>query len=141
MLLFSQIIAATTWKMLAHCTPSVGGQLWQIERSGAFVSCFAPSKLFFGGFRSRDLRLPFQWNGRRASVKQLIFFISSLYFTPNLVIICWYLFRRKCISGMADRAFNVYNEFYTHTTHICFFLNHEAWQAEVDNTIKLYVYM
>jgi len=45
--------------------------------------------------------------------------------------------RRKCISGMADRAFNVYNEFYTHTTHICFFLNHEAWQAEVDNTIKL----
>lgn len=45
--------------------------------------------------------------------------------------------RRKCIGGMADRAFSVYNEFYTHTTHICFFLNHEAWQAEVDNTIKL----
>ncbi|XP_071570208.1 uncharacterized protein [Temnothorax nylanderi] len=45
--------------------------------------------------------------------------------------------RRKCIGGMADRAFSVYNEFYTHATHICFFLNHEAWQAEVDNTIKL----
>ncbi|XP_011161083.1 uncharacterized protein LOC105196709 isoform X2 [Solenopsis invicta] len=45
--------------------------------------------------------------------------------------------RRKCIGGMADREFNVYNEFYTHATHICFFLNHEAWQAEVDNTIKL----
>ncbi|XP_020299625.1 uncharacterized protein LOC109863648 isoform X2 [Pseudomyrmex gracilis] len=45
--------------------------------------------------------------------------------------------RRKCISSMADREFNVYNEFYTHTTHICFFLHHEAWQAEVDNTIKL----
>ncbi|CAL1674791.1 unnamed protein product [Lasius platythorax] len=45
--------------------------------------------------------------------------------------------RRKCINGMADRAFSVYNEFYTHATHICFFLNHEAWQAEVDNTIKL----
>lgn len=45
--------------------------------------------------------------------------------------------RRKCIGGMGDRAFSVYNEFYTHATHICFFLNHEAWQAEVDNTIKL----
>lgn len=38
---------------------------------------------------------------------------------------------------MTDRVFSVYNEFYTHATHICFFLNHEAWQAEVDNTIKL----
>ncbi|EZA48124.1 hypothetical protein X777_14306 [Ooceraea biroi] len=45
--------------------------------------------------------------------------------------------RRQCINGMADRAFSVYREFYTHATHICFFLNHEAWQAEVDNTIKL----
>ncbi|XP_012537628.1 uncharacterized protein LOC105837408 [Monomorium pharaonis] len=45
--------------------------------------------------------------------------------------------RRKCINGMADRAFSVYNEFYTHATHMCFFLNYEAWQAEVDNTIKL----
>lgn len=45
--------------------------------------------------------------------------------------------RRNCIGGMADRAFSVYNEFYTHATHICFFLNHEAWQTEVDSTIKL----
>lgn len=40
---------------------------------------------------------------------------------------------------MVDRAFGVYNEFYTHATHICFYLKHETWQAEVDNTIKLYV--
>lgn len=45
--------------------------------------------------------------------------------------------RRKCINGMVDRAFGVYNEFYTHATHICFYLKHETWQAEVDNTIKL----
>ncbi|XP_053974431.1 uncharacterized protein LOC128874113 isoform X1 [Hylaeus volcanicus] len=44
--------------------------------------------------------------------------------------------RRDCINNMSDRAFNVYNEFYIHTTHICFYLNYEAWQAETDNTIK-----
>lgn len=45
--------------------------------------------------------------------------------------------RRKCINEMGDRAFSVYNEFYIHATHICFFLNHEAWQSEIDNTINL----
>lgn len=45
--------------------------------------------------------------------------------------------RRTCINNMADRGFNVYNEFYIHATHICFFLNHEARQAEIDNTINL----
>ncbi|XP_063995272.1 uncharacterized protein LOC135172809 isoform X2 [Diachasmimorpha longicaudata] len=45
--------------------------------------------------------------------------------------------RRKCINGMSDRAFGVYNEFYTHTTHICFFLNHELWQIETNNIIKV----
>ncbi|KAK2589046.1 hypothetical protein KPH14_001885 [Odynerus spinipes] len=45
--------------------------------------------------------------------------------------------RRECINEMSDRAFNVYNEFYTHTTHICFYLNYEAWKAETDNTINL----
>ncbi|KYM97411.1 hypothetical protein ALC62_11703 [Cyphomyrmex costatus] len=45
--------------------------------------------------------------------------------------------RRKCIGDMTDRAFSVYNEFYTHATHICFFLNYEAWQTEVESTIKL----
>ncbi|XP_015429008.1 PREDICTED: uncharacterized protein LOC107185765, partial [Dufourea novaeangliae] len=44
--------------------------------------------------------------------------------------------RRECINNMSDRAFNVYNEFYIHTTHMCFYLNYEAWQAETDNTIK-----
>ncbi|KAK0173475.1 hypothetical protein PV328_006665 [Microctonus aethiopoides] len=44
--------------------------------------------------------------------------------------------RRECINGMSDRAFGVYNEFYTHTTHICFYLNHELWQIETDKTIK-----
>ncbi|KAK1131622.1 hypothetical protein K0M31_017913 [Melipona bicolor] len=44
--------------------------------------------------------------------------------------------RRNCINNMSDRAFNVYNEFYIHTTHMCFYLNYEAWQAETDNTIK-----
>lgn len=40
---------------------------------------------------------------------------------------------------MTDRAFAVYNEFYTHTTHICFYLNHELWQAETEKTIlRLY---
>lgn len=37
---------------------------------------------------------------------------------------------------MSDRAFSVYNEFYVHTTHMCFYLNYEAWQAETDSTIK-----
>lgn len=37
---------------------------------------------------------------------------------------------------MSDRAFSVYNEFYLHATHMCFYLNYEAWQAETDNTIK-----
>ncbi|XP_076276491.1 uncharacterized protein LOC143207197 isoform X2 [Lasioglossum baleicum] len=44
--------------------------------------------------------------------------------------------RRNCINDMSDRAFNAYNEFYIHTTHMCFYLNYEAWQAETDNTIK-----
>ncbi|XP_012280222.1 uncharacterized protein LOC105699653 [Orussus abietinus] len=44
--------------------------------------------------------------------------------------------RRECISSMTDRAFTVYNEFYTHATNICFFLNHELWRAETENTIK-----
>ncbi|XP_050582299.1 uncharacterized protein LOC126918441 [Bombus affinis] len=44
--------------------------------------------------------------------------------------------RRKCINNMSDRAFSVYNEFYVHTTHMCFYLNYEVWQAETDNTIK-----
>ncbi|XP_011308612.1 uncharacterized protein [Fopius arisanus] len=45
--------------------------------------------------------------------------------------------RRKCINSMSDRAFGVYNEFYTHTTHICFFLNHELWQIETNNIIQV----
>ncbi|XP_078049150.1 uncharacterized protein LOC144476296 [Augochlora pura] len=44
--------------------------------------------------------------------------------------------RRNCINDMSDRAFNAYNEFYIHTTHMCFYLNYEAWQAETDSTIK-----
>lgn len=45
--------------------------------------------------------------------------------------------RRRCINKMTDRTFGVYKEFYTHATHICFFLNHEAWRSEIDNTINL----
>lgn len=37
---------------------------------------------------------------------------------------------------MSDRAFGVYNEFYIHASHICFFLNHEIWQTETHETIK-----
>ncbi|XP_043280596.1 uncharacterized protein [Venturia canescens] len=44
--------------------------------------------------------------------------------------------RRECINSMSDRAFGVYNEFYTHSAHICFFLNHEMWQAETENNIE-----
>ena len=44
--------------------------------------------------------------------------------------------RRDCINNMSDRAFNVYNKFYIHTMHMCFYLNYEIWQAETDNTIK-----
>ncbi|XP_031831552.1 uncharacterized protein LOC116426567 isoform X2 [Nomia melanderi] len=44
--------------------------------------------------------------------------------------------RRDCINNMSDRAFNAYNEFYIHTTHMCFYLNYEVWQAQTDNTIK-----
>nr|XP_034196618.1 uncharacterized protein LOC117612052 [Osmia lignaria] len=44
--------------------------------------------------------------------------------------------RKYCISNMSDRAFNVYNEYYIHATHMCFYLNYEAWQIETDNTIK-----
>ncbi|XP_008560843.1 uncharacterized protein LOC103580740 [Microplitis demolitor] len=44
--------------------------------------------------------------------------------------------RRKCINNMSDRAFGVYNEFYTHTIHICFYLNHELWQIETEKTFQ-----
>ncbi|XP_057324046.1 uncharacterized protein LOC130666794 [Microplitis mediator] len=44
--------------------------------------------------------------------------------------------RRKCINNMSDRAFGVYNEFYTHTTHMCFYLNHELWQIETEKTFQ-----
>lgn len=71
--------------------------------------------------------------------------VGKTFFTVNefsilFLIICLllkYLFCRKCINEMGDRAFNVYNEFYIHAIHICFFLNHEAWQSEIDNTINL----
>ncbi|XP_031784980.1 uncharacterized protein LOC100119657 [Nasonia vitripennis] len=44
--------------------------------------------------------------------------------------------RRQCINQMSDRAFGVYNEFYIYASHMCFFLNHEIWQAETHDTIK-----
>ncbi|XP_023247085.1 uncharacterized protein LOC106645046, partial [Copidosoma floridanum] len=44
--------------------------------------------------------------------------------------------RRKCINEMSDRAFSAYNKFYIYASHMCFFLNHEVWQAETQSTIK-----
>ncbi|XP_058801858.1 uncharacterized protein LOC131670350 [Phymastichus coffea] len=44
--------------------------------------------------------------------------------------------RRMCIHEMSDRAFSVYNEFYIYASHMCFFLYHELWQAETQETIK-----
>ncbi|XP_066598267.1 uncharacterized protein [Prorops nasuta] len=45
--------------------------------------------------------------------------------------------RKQCINDMTDRAFGVYNEFYTHATHVCFYLSYEIWQKETEDTVKL----
>ncbi|KAJ8674517.1 hypothetical protein QAD02_005779 [Eretmocerus hayati] len=44
--------------------------------------------------------------------------------------------RKRCINNMSDRAFSVYNEFYIHASHMCYFLNHELWQTQTHDTIK-----
>lgn len=39
-------------------------------------------------------------------------------------------------SRMDDAAFQVYTEFFTHTSNICFFLQSELWQTKTENTIN-----
>nr|XP_029729795.1 uncharacterized protein LOC115267081 [Aedes albopictus]XP_029729796.1 uncharacterized protein LOC115267081 [Aedes albopictus] len=43
--------------------------------------------------------------------------------------------KRLCMSGMSDRAFAVYTEFFTQTQSMCFFLQSQRWQSETDRTI------
>lgn len=43
--------------------------------------------------------------------------------------------KRLCMSEMSDRAFAVYTEFFTQTQNMCFFLQSQSWQLEVDRTV------
>lgn len=42
-----------------------------------------------------------------------------------------------CISDMSERVFQAYTHFYTHTQNICFYLMHQIWHAETEQTIHL----
>ena len=42
---------------------------------------------------------------------------------------------RECTGDMDTVAFQTYTEFFTHTGHICYFLQNEIWQDRTDRTI------
>ncbi len=43
---------------------------------------------------------------------------------------------RDCTGEMDNVAFQTYTEFFTHTGHICYFLQSEIWQERTDKTIS-----
>ena len=43
---------------------------------------------------------------------------------------------RQCTGNMDNVAFQTYTEFFTHTGHICYFLQNEIWQELTDRTIS-----
>lgn len=42
---------------------------------------------------------------------------------------------RECTSDMDTVAFQTYTEFFTHTGHICYFLQNQMWQERAENVI------
>ena len=42
---------------------------------------------------------------------------------------------RQCFNEMNDRAFTAYNNFFTHTQSICYFLQTQIWQEETEITV------
>lgn len=42
----------------------------------------------------------------------------------------------SCLKSLSDRAFNAYNNFFTHTQSICFYLASELWQVKTESTIN-----
>ena len=43
---------------------------------------------------------------------------------------------RECTGDMDTVAFQAYTEFFTHTGHICYFLQNEIWQDRTDRTVS-----
>ena len=43
---------------------------------------------------------------------------------------------RECTGSMDNVAFLAYTDFFTHTGHICYFLQNEIWQERTDRTIS-----
>ncbi|XP_023217792.1 uncharacterized protein LOC111620155 [Centruroides sculpturatus] len=42
----------------------------------------------------------------------------------------------ECMKDMNERIFTSYTEFFTHTQSICFFLQSQVWQNEVEGTVR-----
>lgn len=43
----------------------------------------------------------------------------------------------ECLRQLPERVFQAYTQFYTHTQNICFYLMHQVWHAETEQTINL----
>ncbi|XP_070559669.1 uncharacterized protein [Ptychodera flava] len=41
-----------------------------------------------------------------------------------------------CVTGISERAYIAYTEFYTHTQNICFFLQNQIWQEKTELTVS-----
>lgn len=42
-----------------------------------------------------------------------------------------------CVNRLPERVFQAYTHFYTHTQNICFYLMHQVWHTETEQTINL----
>lgn len=42
-----------------------------------------------------------------------------------------------CLRQLPERVFQAYTQFYTHTQNICFYLMHQVWHTETEQTINL----
>lgn len=43
----------------------------------------------------------------------------------------------ECLRRLPERVFQAYTQFYTHTQNICFYLMHQVWHTETEQTINL----
>lgn len=43
----------------------------------------------------------------------------------------------ECLRQLPERVFQAYTQFYTHTQNICFYLMHQVWHTETEQTINL----
>lgn len=44
---------------------------------------------------------------------------------------------KECIKNLPERTFQAYTHFYTHTQNICFYLMHQLWHSETEETINM----